>query len=324
MPDTNYQSSMGFKYFCPLITIGITCFNAADTIERSIKSAQAQDWPNMEIVVLDDASSDNSTVIIEKLAQDDSRIRFVRHQTNKGYPGALNSILKTARGEFVAFFDDDDHSLADRLSKQWQRITEYENQHGIDLVLCYTNRRVVKADQDQASETVLAIGRQSPEPNGSVVSDFLLCHLQVEPFTWGQFGSCTMMARKEIFSKIGGFDEYFRRSAEWDLAIRMARLGGHFIAVDHPLVTQYKTHSSDKSGKTPLKYTLALRRKHKDLLKARGLYLASLALTYARFHYAKGNRIKERLFTALACLMSPRRILPSMLAQRKRARGAKL
>ncbi|HET6348444.1 MAG TPA: glycosyltransferase family 2 protein, partial [Candidatus Krumholzibacteria bacterium] len=67
-----------------LITVGITCFNAEDTIERAVRSAQAQTWDNIEIVVADDASRDRSRAIVQQLASGDARIRVVHHETNSG------------------------------------------------------------------------------------------------------------------------------------------------------------------------------------------------------------------------------------------------
>ena len=73
----------------PLITIGVTCFNAEDTIVRAIESAQKQDWPNFEIVIVDDASTDNSIKIIEEMQREDQRISLHRHDKNQGVAGRI-------------------------------------------------------------------------------------------------------------------------------------------------------------------------------------------------------------------------------------------
>ncbi|MCH8285216.1 glycosyltransferase family 2 protein, partial [candidate division KSB1 bacterium] len=62
----------------PLITVGITCFNAEDTIERAVRSALNQRWPNLEVVVVDDRSTDGSFDVVEKLARDDTNLKIVR------------------------------------------------------------------------------------------------------------------------------------------------------------------------------------------------------------------------------------------------------
>src|SRR5262245_24963779 len=106
----------------PLVTIGITCFNATDTIQRAIASALKQDWPNKEILIVDDASLDGSAERLQEIARRQPELRIIRHDANQGYAGALNSVIKSSRGEFLAIFDDDDESRPERITKQWKRI----------------------------------------------------------------------------------------------------------------------------------------------------------------------------------------------------------
>ncbi|CAG0907187.1 unnamed protein product [Cyprideis torosa] len=124
----------------PLITIGMTSFNAEDTIAQAIKSALSQDYPNNEILIVDDCSSDNSHQVIQEAIKGHDNARFIPHDTNTGFAGALNTIIKNAKGEFLAIFDDDDISLPERLSKQYERIIRYEEKFSTDLVLCHVAR----------------------------------------------------------------------------------------------------------------------------------------------------------------------------------------
>ena len=93
----------------PLITVGITCFNAEDTIGRAIESALEQDWPNKEIIVVDDISSDGSVEVIKSYSG--RGVMLVAHLENTGPGGARKSLLDAANGELLAFFDDDDESF---------------------------------------------------------------------------------------------------------------------------------------------------------------------------------------------------------------------
>jgi len=306
----------------PKITFGITCFNAANTIKSAIEGVQKQDWPNFEILIVDDASSDRSVEYIQEFVKRDPHIKLISHEKNRGYPAALNTIVKNASGEFIAIFDDDDVSQSNRVMEQWRRIIAYEAQIKADLVFCYTNRTVKKEGDDQPGAMMQAIGRKPLEPHGSAVADFIFWHAEIPGYTWGQFGSCTLMVRRNTLLKIGGFDESFRRCAEWDLAIRLAFIGGHFIAVDQPLVMQRITHSPDKSGRVPLKYALQLRRKHKSYLKKKRVYWASQAIARSRFYYAKQKTFSSRFFFAFACICAPHLVLPNELAKRKRLRKA--
>jgi glycosyltransferase involved in cell wall biosynthesis len=304
----------------PLITAGITCFDAAETVADAIASARAQDWPNLEIVVVDDASADDSPAVIEEAVRGDGRARVVRHDRNRGYAGALNTIVGAAAGEFVAIFDDDDVSAPDRISRQWRRLVGVERRTGESLVFCYSDRDVRDRRIDGPPGRVTAIGRTPPEPAGTAVVDFLLWHYEDPEHSWGQFGSCTLMARKRSFRAVGPFDETFRRGAEWDLAIRAAFLGGRFAAVDEPLGTQYITPGADKAGSLPLRSVLNLRRKYRNYLKGRGVYRASIAMAYARHHYARNKPALSRIWLAAACALSPGTVLPNEWRKWRRRR----
>lgn len=298
----------------PLITIGITCFNAADTIARAIESAGKQDWPNFEIVVVDDDSDDNSVWVIEQLQKKNKKINLYFHDDNQGYPSALNTIIKNARGKYIAFFDDDDDHEADRLTKQYERILTFQKEHPAASAFCYSHRRVFVDGKEKPNAFVKAIGHKFPEPHGPMVADFLLWHKKAQGYTWGEFGSCTLMASKKVLEDFQ-FDPTFRRAAEWDLAIRFGLMGGYFISVDEPLVVQYKTQTSDKSGKKPLIYALMLRKKHQEYLQKNKVYLGAILQAYSRFYYFRNKPWRSRVCLALACLLSPTKIMADRFAK---------
>ena len=108
----------------PLITVGIACFDAADTIARAVRSAQEQDWPSLEILVVDDGSKDGSPEIVDRIARDDDRIRLLRHPGNLGTAQTRTTIVKNATGEFLVFFDDDDGGDTIGASKTKPRVLE--------------------------------------------------------------------------------------------------------------------------------------------------------------------------------------------------------
>lgn len=289
-----------------VITIGITCFNAADTIERAVQSALAQNWPLFEVVIVDDSSTDGSFEILNSLARKDERIHVFRHEINRGYPSALNTIIENSNGEFIAIFDDDDESQPDRIQDQFAAITAYEKEKGTSFIACYTNRTVFK--HGGSVDRVFCIGRHAPQPHGAMVADFLLLNDSSPAYTFGEFGSCTLMARRSVFEAVGSFDPAFRRSAEWDWAIRMALLGGNFIGCDAPLVNQHKTATADKTGRKPLDYALLLRRKYKDYLLGQGVYTYSVMMAHVRFYYFRRQRVRYYIALLAAFMMKPIRM----------------
>ncbi|PZQ45824.1 MAG: glycosyl transferase [Micavibrio aeruginosavorus] len=301
----------------PLITIGITCFNAADTIDRAIGSAVAQTYPNIQIIVIDDCSTDNSHNLINAYKSRINNLEIIRHEKNRGYPGALNSILHAAKGQYIAFFDDDDFSENDRLQRQYDYLLQSEKRLKTKNIFCYSNRTIVKGNPPAPSHVSMAIGRHAPEPYGESVADYLLWRTSAKQFTWGMFGSCTMFVRKESFSALGDFDENFRRCAEWDMAVRAAFQGYYFIAVDAPLVTQYKTATSDKAGKTPLKYRLMLVNKYKDYLKKNHSYAGAIMLAHAKFYGNKKKKIKNLFYRWIAYSIAAPSLIERKMAWKK-------
>lgn len=255
----------------PLITIGLSCYNAADTIPKAIDCAQKQDWPNLEFVIVDDGSKDNSVEVIKEIAKNEPRLRLIVHETNKWFPGALNTILKEAKGEFIAFFDDDDESVAERVSTQYKRITDYEAQTGESLIACFcSGDRIYPNGYTVELE---AIGSKGKVPHGEDVAQRLLYFGGPSDMFFGTgTPTCSLMARKSTFIAAGGYDETIRRASDAEFAIRLGLKGGHFIGCTEKLLIQHSTESPDKSQEIKRDATLAIVEKHRPYLETKGMY----------------------------------------------------
>jgi len=285
----------------PLVTVGIPCFNAEDTIRRATESVLVQTWPEREILIVDDASTDSSGIVVAELERAHPEIRVIRHEGNRGFPGAANTLLAQARGEFIAFLGDDDESAPGRLEQQYRRIVGYEAAHPGAIVLCYSDRNVVPAGDHKPAFQHHGIGRVPPEPSGSVVADYLLGLIKDDARSWGMVGSGTLMARTDALRRVGGFDIRFRRAADFDLAIRAALAGAHFIGVDAPLITQHVTQTADKAGNTDLRYRLLVVEKHKVYLKNRKSHLGAWCNMHAQFYNGRHWRWRVWYLAALVC-----------------------
>lgn len=296
-----------------LVSIVITCFNAQETIERAVLSALSQDWFEKEIIIVDDFSTDKSYEILSKIVDNNKEITLIRHKSNLGYPAALNTALNKTKGEFVAIFDSDDINSTKRLSHQIKRIKEYEKKFINSIILCYSNRDVFKYQSAKADHIAYAIGRTKPEPFGEEVAEFIL-GMPIDPSKiWGMFGSCTLIARKSHFNKVGSFDESFRRCAEWDFAIRASFLGAHFISVNQSLIKMYKTPSSYKAGRIPLIYSLKLREKYKSYLVSRNFYNASKLIAKSNFYFNKKNLLLGIFFKLFSIIISPKLLMSILI-----------
>lgn len=293
-----------FKSAEPRITIGLTCFNAEQTIGRALQSALSQDWPDLEVVVVDDASADASWQIIEKIASRDSRVKPVRHAVNGGPAAARNTILASATGSLVAFFDDDDQSLPDRLRVQYDTLREYENASGVGLIACYASG--LRRYPNGYELHMPAIGSQPEVPKGEVVADYLLFNGRTEGVFYGAgTPTCALMARLSTFCAVGGFDSCLRRVEDVDFAIRLALAGGHFIGCPQHLFVQHATVAPDKSALKNLEAELRLVDKYSEYLKRQGRYKYAQDWFRLRFYHFSGQRLKFMAALAFFLMQHP-------------------
>lgn len=256
----------------PLITCGVTAFNAANSIERAIRSVLAQTWRPIEVVVVDDASSDDTPLLLAKLAQAHPEIRVFRQPVNGGVARARNCILAEARGEFVAFFDDDDESRPDRLALQVRRIIDYERDFAAGApVICHAARRVLYPDGTERTEGTMGEAEGEAAPSGPAVAYRVLMGTPLKN-GYGACPTCSQMARLSTYRMVGGFDPALRRSEDTDFNIRLAMIGGHFVGISEPLVMQTMTKTSDKSLALEHQSITRVLEKHRHVLELHGQF----------------------------------------------------
>lgn len=269
-----------------LISIGIPCFNAEDTIERAIKSALSQDWMNLEVIIVDDCSTDGSCQVIKKNISQNSRARLIILDKNMG-PGTVRSrILSEAQGEYIVFFDDDDESLSGRVSTQLKRLNEYERETGNTLNACYISG--TRIYPNGYSMPLNAVGSKPEIPKGSMMADYLLFYGRKSGVNYGAgTPTCALMARKTTFDAVAGFDPSLRRLEDVDFAIKLALAGGHFIGCSEQLLIQYATDAPDKSYEKNLRAEQTIATKYKDYLQKKKRYDYAYRWPLIRYYHFK-------------------------------------
>jgi glycosyltransferase involved in cell wall biosynthesis len=284
----------------PLVTIGITCFNAADTILRAVESALSQDWPNIEVVIVDDCSTDGSAKVVMAAIANEPRAKFIRHSCNLGPGAARNTILSEARGEYVSYFDDDDESLPTRISGQVKTLAAHEELLGLGLIACYATG--IRRYPNGYSTELPAIGSRGAEtPHGADVANYLLTYRRRPDWFYGSgTPACSLMARRSTFAAVGGFDNEMRRSEDADFAIRLALMGGHFVGTQQTLYVQYSTSAADKSPERNLEAQGLLAYKHRAYLDSIGRF--EYAKRWPRLRYWHFSRRYGRFFLEFAAL----------------------
>jgi len=169
-------------------------------LERAIRSVLNQTCQNFEIIVVNDCSTDDTEEIINKFK--DRRIRYIRHDRNKGRAASRNAGIRHARGAYITFLDDDDEMLPLKLERQLQKFKECSEKVG--LVYC----GYADVYGDKIVRTTL------PRIKGYVYDSVLLA---------GPFAIHAPLIRKECLDKSGDFDLTFSTCEDWDLWIRMSR-----------------------------------------------------------------------------------------------------
>ncbi|MBL1377771.1 glycosyltransferase [Zobellella iuensis] len=106
----------------PLVSVIMPCYNAEATIATALRSLQQQTWRNLEILVVDDASTDNTAAIVAGLAAQDKRITLLRQDVNKGAYSARNTALAVAKGRLITTHDCDDWSHPQKIERQASKL----------------------------------------------------------------------------------------------------------------------------------------------------------------------------------------------------------
>ena len=129
----------------PLVTVIMPCYNAEKLIAESIDSVVAQTYPNWELIVVDDCSSDSSSEIVKAYTEKDKRIKYLKSEKPSGGPSVPRNIgIENAKGEYVAFLDSDDLWLPQKLGRQ----LEYMRNNGFDFVYSYYEKMSADGTRD--------------------------------------------------------------------------------------------------------------------------------------------------------------------------------
>jgi glycosyltransferase involved in cell wall biosynthesis len=217
--------------FQPLISVIIPAYNAASFIEETLRSVQAQTYGNLEILVVDDGSSDETWKIIELFSKKDPRIVPIKHEVNAGLAATRNTALKQAQGELIAFLDADDVWLPEKTSRQADlfRLQPHVN-------LTFTNYYLWDGTKD--------VGLRYNKPK-----DFSTDNLHVKIIYACPFAPSSVMVRHDFLRRVGGFDPSFPGVEDWDLWLRMADTGMESKCVREPMF-RYRLHPGNMSKNT--------------------------------------------------------------------------
>ena len=292
----------------PLITIGITCFNAEKTIGRAIESGISQDWNNIEIIVVNDGSTDKSREIVESFYSSKINLKLINQSQNMGCAHSRNSIISNSIGDYIAFFDDDDFSRSDRITLQYQALLKYEKENETDLVACFASGK--KIYKNNYIKSFSSAGVNGSAPKGLQMANYLLFFEKIPNIDYGSgVPTCSLFARKSTFLRVGIFDENLRRQEDVDFGIRLAIKGAHFIGIEQPVITQYSTSGNYKTAEVEYQSSLNLIEKYSNYLNSKGVYEYMKLWIKIKYYHFISNNISASLILMKLFLKYPARTI---------------
>ncbi len=107
------------------VSVVLPTYNRVRTLERAVHSVLAQSFTDLELIVVDDGSRDNTHELMTRLADSDRRVRYIQHPANLGQSRARNTGISSAAGKFIAFQDSDDEWLPAKLGRQVEAMEDF-------------------------------------------------------------------------------------------------------------------------------------------------------------------------------------------------------
>ena len=187
-----------------LISIIIPTYNRATYIKESLLSVLNQTYTNIEVIVVDDASSDDTEAVVRGIK--DSRIRYYKLEKNGGAGRARNKGVEFASGKIIAFHDSDDFCLAERIEKQYLYLCN-NKKYG----LVYSEILVQRGDD----YCIFPPGYMQEKLEGDIHKYLLDCNTVDCP---------TMMMYRSLFEEVGGFNETYPNLEDWEFIIRISKI----------------------------------------------------------------------------------------------------
>ncbi|MFC1603526.1 glycosyltransferase family 2 protein [Planctomycetota bacterium] len=195
--------SMSEQYEPGLVSVIIPTHNRAEMLKRAIRSVLNQTYKNFELIVICDGSKEHTEEVVESF--NDPRIRFLKHETARGASAARNTGIRTARGEYIAFLDDDDEWTPNKLEVQ---VPAIENS-GPEVGLVYAWMEYFHDGE--------LVRKWYPKLKGYIFPEMLDNQA---------IGGCpTIMIKRNVIGKVGYFDETLPRGNDGNF---MRRITKHF------------------------------------------------------------------------------------------------
>ncbi|WP_396613806.1 glycosyltransferase family 2 protein (plasmid) [Haloferax sp. S1W] len=215
----------------PTVSVIIPTYNRADVLPQSIDSALDQTLSDVEVIVVDDASSDHTESVVT--SYDDPRVTYLAHETNQGGSAARNTGIDVATGDYIALLDSDDKWAPSKLERQVETLERRSD----EWVAAYCGTTILKDEEaNPIWERIKSLvgrhrSREGSEGGEELVKEILMENLHTS-------AGSTLIVEKDVVDAIDGFDESFDRYQDTEFLIRVLKQG-KLAYVDEPLLLRY-------------------------------------------------------------------------------------
>lgn len=268
----------------PLVSVVCLCYNHARFLREALDSVLAQTYSNLEVIVVDDCSTDGSVSIIQEYVQRHPQIQFISTGKNQGNTRAFNLGWRASSGAYIIDFATDDALLPDRVAQQVAAFEKLDQTYGVvytDAVYINDASTPIGYHYKRRQNGAL----EAYAPSGDVFADLLRKYIICPP---------TMMVRRQVFDTLGGYDETLAYE-DFDFWVRSSRLYNYFYL--DKVTTKRRVHISSlsrgwyKSGNKLLASTVRVCEKAAALVQTEPerKALAQRLQYEARHAYLTGN-----------------------------------
>lgn len=269
----------------PRVSVVIAAFNREDSVRAAATSVLEQTCPDLELIVVDDGSSDGTIAALETIS--DPRLTVIAAGENRGVSAARNRGIGAARGHWVAFHDSDDIWRPEKLAKQMADL----DAPGADFVAGYCGMEIEGTDPL----------RYVPDPAIPHRSGDIMPSLISQSFISTQ----TLIVRRDLLERHGGFDEDLKALVDWELMLRIAP-EGPVALVDEPLVLQrFSDNSITRNSARRVAARAHLVEKHGSLIAKYDGALAGHLHAIAGGYRMAGDLGRARAYAAKAIAEAP-------------------
>jgi len=219
----------------PLVSICMSSYNNAKFVLRTLQSIQKQTYKNIQLVIVDDCSVDNSVELIDQwLASTDTKCCFVKHERNMGVCRVANQMIENSLGKYMSIIASDDIMMPEKIERQ---VAEFE-QLTADYGLLYSDVYVIDENDNILNDIVL----KSQLPEFVVSREEIFIELLKSNFIPG----VTVLIRVDAMREVGGFDEELFYD-DWDMWLRISKLYkvhySSFISAKYRVLSTSMWHS---------------------------------------------------------------------------------